>query len=195
MQHSSCWHHCDITFTYQYSRVPSFRSNVIVHLARCILGDGLTSFDFMHAACNFTIDIGTLAQSSHHFCTLNYNFWAWFSLVKLQNVIPILQRRTIIRSVKYFFNWLTNIPWNSLLGSSCRPESGIIGLLMYWRWWRINCETAVLLILMGVCRKGDILQIYIILPLPWLRFEWCMATSKLYDISSKIEPIWEFIMK
>ena len=85
---------------------------------------------------NFAIDMGTLTQSIHHFYTSKYDFRAWFSLVKLQNVILILQKK-INQSVSQIFLQLVDSHSAKLtcsiyhLGNSCRPESGKIGLSWY----------------------------------------------------------------
>ena len=120
----------------------SFSSNATVDVARCILRDGLTSFDFICAT-------HTLSQSSCHFSTLNYNFRAWFSFVKLHNTILVLKKRTMNRSVKYFSNWSTLIVRNSL--ATCTilevvvdPKVGkYIGLLWYWRLWCTGCPQSL----------------------------------------------------
>ena len=98
-------------------RAPSFGLSTTVDIVRCILRDGSTSFDFMRAARDFAIDVGTLSQSSRHFYTSNYNFQAWFSLVKLQNVIlkvSNFKEESIGQS--NISDWSTLIPRNSLAG-------------------------------------------------------------------------------
>ena len=71
--------------------MPSFGLNATVNLALWILGDESTSFYFTHVAHNFAIEIGTLSQVCNIY-DLNYNFRASFCLVKLQNVILILNK-------------------------------------------------------------------------------------------------------
>ena len=74
-------------------------SNATIDFVHCILGDGLTSFDFTRAT-------HTLSQSGCHFYTSSYNFQAWLSLVKLQNVMLIIQR-TINWSIDGFTNFIS----------------------------------------------------------------------------------------